>query len=379
MLRVIRRNVYSLKHPLYAALSLSFASFGDAFLYPFLPQYGEAMGVPLLWIGVLLSVNRFIRILFNPVVIKLFARYGVKNITVCAAIMAIASTMGYGLGLGLASLIAFRIIWGMAFAILRISTLAYAFEHEYIGLSMGAAKSIQEAGPMLALWLGPVLLNYFSIPATFFVLAIVSVPAVLYAIALPELKYVPAISTAVQFRLPSLFNTITFVSAFIIEGLLIIVTGALLAQNNVQLSSLGITALAAGYLAYRRICAIFISPVSGAIADRIGFTKMFNISVLMIIVGLVLLVAGWVGVGLIVVFTFNSINSVMAPGGASNNETDKIKAVTLNATWRDVGAAAGTLAGGFLLSGSLLFETFVIGIFILAILLFNNLRHTNRH
>src|SRR5688572_16017351 len=174
MLRVIKENISGLKTPLYSSLILSFASFGDAFLYPFLPQHAEVMEIPVVWIGVLLSINRFIRILFNPVVVKLFARYGVRTVTITASVMAIVSTVGYGLGWGLVSLILFRLIWGMAYAIMRISTMAYAFGHEYIGVSLGVGKSIQEAGPMLALWLGPLLLNYFSATNTFFLLALIS-------------------------------------------------------------------------------------------------------------------------------------------------------------------------------------------------------------
>ena len=379
MLRVIKQNITGLKYPLHAALTLSFASFGDAFLYPFLPQYADVMQIPVVWIGVLLSINRFVRIFFNPVVIKLFARYGVRPITITASAVAIVSTFGYGLVPDLLSLVLFRILWGMAFAILRISTLAYAFEHEFIGLSLGIGKSIQDAGPMLALWLGPVLLTYFSITNTFFVLALISVPSMLYAISLPDLKYLPAAGNKIRITLPSLFNSMTFASSFIVEGVLIIVIGLFLEKNNVSLSSGAITALAAGYLAYRRVCSILFAPASGTIADRIGFLKVFNISLLMIIAGLIFLIMGWVTSGLIMIFTFNSVNSSMAPGGASNMETDKIKAVAVNATWRDIGAATGTLIGGMLLWGSFFFETFIISIFILALLLFIHFRKNTRN
>lgn len=378
MLRVIKQNIYSLKHPLFAASALSFASFGDAFLYPFLPQYAAVMGIPVVWIGILLSINRFIRIVFNPFVIRLFARYGVKTITIIASLLAIVSTLGYGLGWGLLSLLLLRIIWGMAFAILRISTIAYAFEHEYIGLSLGVGKSIQEAGPMLALWLGPMLLKYFSVTNTFFILALISIPSLLYAISLPDLRYLPAFTKNTTLRYPSLFNKITFTSSFVVEGMLIIVIGLFLATGNGTLTGWAITALAGGYLAYRRICSILFSPVSGAIADRVGFVKVFNFSLLLIIAGLVCLLAGWVSVGLIIVFTANSVNSTMAPGGASAKEADKIRAVTVNATWRDIGAATGTLTGGLLLSGSFLFETFLIATFILTLLLIVQFRQINR-
>lgn len=378
MLRIITQNIQGLKYPLYASLTLSFASFGDAFLYPFLPQYAEVMQVPVVWIGVLLSINRFIRIAFNPVVIRLFAAYGARRITIIASIMAILSTTGYGLGWGLLSLLVFRIIWGMSFAVLRISTMAYAFEHTSPGISLGVGKSIQEAGPMLALWLGPMLLHYFTTANTFLLLAMISVPALFYAISLPDLPYLPAPGKSLLFRPPSLFNTMTFLVSFIVEGILIIVTGLLLAKNNPALTTRAVTTLAAGYLAYRRICFILFAPVSGAIADRAGFTRVFHFSLLMIIAGLTLLLAGWITAGLIIVFTFNSVSSTMAPGGASNKQADKLKAAAVNASWRDTGAATGTLIGGILLPDRFLFETFTMVTFTLAILLIIHFRTTHR-
>jgi len=372
MLQVIRQNITGLKYPLYASLTLSFASFGDAFLYPFLPQYAEVMQIPVVWIGVLLSINRFIRIVFNPFVTVLFTRHGVRQTMITASIVAIASTIGYGLGLGLVSLILFRILWGMAFAILRIGTLAYAFEHENIGFSLGISRSIQEAGPMFALWMGPVLLHYFSIESTFLSLSVLSLPALLYAFRLPELNYIARSQRLINFSMPSLFNSLTFLVSFIVEGVLIIVLGLFIAKNNEQLTSLMITSLAAGYLVYRRICFILFSPISGAIADRIGFAKIFNGSVLLIIAGLILLLMGWEMIGLIIIFTFNSVNSTMAPGRVSEKQADKIKAVATNATWRDIGAATGTLTGGLLLPGSLLREVFIIATFILGAVLVLN-------
>jgi predicted MFS family arabinose efflux permease len=154
--------------------------------------------------------------------------------------------------------------------------------------------------------------------------------------------------------------------------MLIILLGSFLVKNNEQLTSLMITSLAAGYLVYRRLCFILFSPVSGAIADRIGFVKVFNGSVLMIITGLILLLTGWEMIGLVIIFTFNSVNSTMAPGGATDKQGDKIRAVAINASWRDIGAATGSLTGGLLLSGSLLPEVFIIATFILGAVLVLN-------
>ena len=374
MLRVIRQNISGLKYPFHASLTLSFASFGDAFLYPFLPQYADVMQIPVVWIGVLLSINRFVRIVFNAVVIKLFAGYGIRNMTIIASGMAILSTIGYGLGWGLLSLILFRLIWGMAYAILRMSTVAYAFEHEYIGLSLGLGKAVQETGPLLALWIGPLLLQYFSAADTFLVLALISVPSFLYAISLPDLKYVPAIAKRSILNFPSLFNSITFGISFLVDGALVIMIGLFLAGNNALLTNLAITSMVAVFLVFRRACFIFLSPVCGIIAGKIGFIRAFSFSFAMIVIGLIFLLVGCVTVGLIIIFAFNSVASTMTPGVAIFNEKDKIKAVAKNATWQDIGAATGALSGGMFLSGSYHFEAFTIATFIIAILLFLYLR-----
>lgn len=370
MLRVSKQYIAGLKNPVFISLTMAFASFGDAFLYPFLPQHAAEMQIPVVWVGVLLSVNRFIRILFNPLVVKLFARYDVKKVTIAAVLAAIVSTIGYGLGWGLLSLILFRIIWGIAFAILRLSAAAYAFDHAQVGLSLGTGKAIQDAGPLLALWWGPVLLEYCSVTSLFFILAFISLPALLFAAALPALHSISITPGSYSFKTPSIFSSITFATSFIIEGMLIICIGFLLQLHNSSLTTWSVTTLAAGYLAYRRICSIFFAPLGGLMADKIGFTKMFNSSLLLIITGLGFVLTGWIAIGLVLVFTFHSVNNAIAPMVACNGRHDKINAVAINASWRDMGAATGTLTGGWLLSGYLLYETFIVGIFILTLLLF---------
>lgn len=377
MLWVAKKDSYRLKHPMLASLTLAFASFGDAFLYPFLPQNAGLIGMPVIWIGIMLSINRVIRIFFNPVLIPLFARYGVRMLTIVAAGIAILSTLGYGLGGGWLPFLLFRILWGLSFAVLRISSMAYAFENEQLGLSLGLGKSIQDAGPLLALWVGPLLLITFNVWQTFLLLAVLSIPALLFALTLPELKYKPIAATRFRLRFPSITNSITFASSFMVEGILIMVVGVLLATNDKSLTIFEITTLAAAFLAYRRLASLFFAPVGGMIADRLGFQKLFNFSMLLIIVGMLLLMMGWLTVGLIVVFTFHSIHNSMAPAAAALLADDKIKAVTANATWRDLGSASGTILGGCLLTGIFLFEIFAIVIFILTALLFFQFQKTN--
>ena len=77
---------------------------------------------------------------------------------------------------------------------------------------------------------------------------------------------------------------------------------------------------------------------------------------------------GWIEAGAIVTFTFYSVHAAITPGYASILQKNPLAAVAENATWRDIGAAAGTLAGGLLLSSSYLNYVLTSSIFGLAIL-----------
>ena len=363
MLSVAKKNVSGLRSPLYASAALSFVSLGDSFLYPFLPQYAPEMHIPAAWVGILLSINRFVRIGVSPFLNILFAKYGFRQMTIVAVVVAIISTVGYGLGLGLASLVFLRILWGFAFAILRMSALAYAFEHKNIGLSLGTTKSIQELGPMFALIAGPFLFR-LSEEMIFFLLALLSLPALFYAIRLPELHCVVSVASKGHYH-PSTNDLMTFLITFIVEGVLVVTIGSFLATSFPLLPNLALVTLAAGYLAYRRIALILFSPAAGILADRIGTDRMFHASVLFICVGFFLLVIGRTEIALAIIFTFTTVVGSIGPASSVGVRRDKLNALATNATWRDIGAATGTLAGGLLLDNGPLPEILIMVTFVL--------------
>lgn len=96
---------------------------------------------------------------------------------------------------------------------------------------------------------------------------------------------------------------------------------------------------------------------------------MFSISMALVTIGLIAIVAGSIGTGAVIVFTFYSINSAVTPGSASSGKSHSLAAVAENATWRDVGAAVGTLLGGFLISSQYLNTVMLVSVFALIILL----------
>lgn len=99
-----------MKWPMYASFSLTFALMGDAFLYSFLPVNALSIHVPIIWIGTILSINRFTRILLNPLILRVFSRVGFRLPVIVAAIVSVFATAGYGAGFGIAVMVLLRIV-----------------------------------------------------------------------------------------------------------------------------------------------------------------------------------------------------------------------------------------------------------------------------
>src|SRR5690606_854016 len=112
---------------------------------------------------------------------------------------------------------------------------------------------------------------------------------------------------------------------------------------------------AAMYIGYRRLSNVFISPIAGRIADKLGIEKVFLISILFTIASVILIVSGFPGLGIVLTFTFQSVSSALSPGEAAGNPGSRLKAIATNTTWRDLGAAAGALLGGLLLGANNLY------------------------
>jgi MFS family permease len=363
------KSVSSFQAPIYAALALAFASFGDAFLYPFLPLHGEKLGMSAAWIGILLSINRFARIFTNALIARACATFGFKIITIVAVLVAIISTAGYGFASGIALWILFRISWGLSYSVLRISAISYALDHERQGFALGLSKSVQEAGPMITLIVAPPLLFQLDPNVIFLILSVASVPGLYFAFRLPrKFSETTPFSFKRYAKIPSAFNLITFCSAVLVEGIVVVTLGVLFLQYN-DISVLSASILAAGYLGYRRVCLITFSPFGGWVADKYGLEKVFVISLMMVLAGMLVLAAGWIELGAIIVFAFYSVLSALTPGAASSKAKHSLDAVSENATWRDIGAALGTLAGGLLLESNFI-TTFLLAGTLLMTLLF---------
>src|SRR4029077_20472989 len=78
-------------------LVIAVAMIGDTLLYAVLPLYHDDFGVSLAMVGVLLSLNRWIRLLANSGVAAIGEKVGPHALMLMAAIGSVISTTLYGL------------------------------------------------------------------------------------------------------------------------------------------------------------------------------------------------------------------------------------------------------------------------------------------
>lgn len=91
---------------------------GDATLYTVLPDAGIAAqaGISLSVVGLVLGINRLVRLAFNPAAGMLFDRLPRRPLLAASLALGAISTVGYALASGPVVLLIGRVLWGAAWS-----------------------------------------------------------------------------------------------------------------------------------------------------------------------------------------------------------------------------------------------------------------------
>lgn len=329
--------------------ALAMALTGDQLLYVVLPLAADSFGVSLAWVGILLSANRWIRVALYSEVARLGNRIGPRRLTLIAAAGAIVSTLAYAVVDGGPLLLAARVVWGLSFAALNLTTLVYAIgAGASAGRMVGTSRAIREIGPIVASASGAWLATTLGPREAFYAMTLLTALAVPMALAIPRQPATDAAPAAARrFRLnrPTTFNLLTFAVGLAGDGIFMVTIGLLFLQEvSAQMAMLS----AGAVMALRHVVVLVVSPVGGALADRFGAPRTMLGAALAMTAGFALVPFDLVYVGAVLMLTGRGIIAVVAPLIVARRIKDNVmNAVSANATWADLGAAVGPLLAGF--------------------------------
>jgi len=260
--------------PLGIASALSLL--GDSMLYTALPSHTAAAGITVGTVGVILSVNRLVRIFINSPVGSAYDRFGRRRPFVVAMILAVFSTFCYAVVEGFWSLLASRIVWGIAWAFILVGGYSMVLDittKADRGRTSGVYQAALRMGGLVGTLCGGFLTDTVGYrPGLLICTASTSEDSSAISPCQPKHK---GIGWQRLDRRLLVAGYVSFAASFAGRGVLRSTLGLLLKQRfgmSVQMGPflLGIASLTGLLLAGNSLLLAASSPLAGSLSDRIG-------------------------------------------------------------------------------------------------------------
>jgi MFS family permease len=153
---------------------------GDSLMNSLLPLEAPNLGIALPLVGILLSINRLIRIFSNTWVSTLFERFGTRKPFIISMALGVSATILYTIGSGFLLFLIARIAWGIAWSGLRQANFVTvgSSSENVRGRIIGLQRVIFGLGSTAALLAGGYLWDYYGFRTAFGLIASVSAIAI---------------------------------------------------------------------------------------------------------------------------------------------------------------------------------------------------------
>lgn len=335
------------RHSRLAALALALVLPADTVLYLLLPMYASEFGVTLVEVGLLLAANRLIRIAGYGYVARFYARHGDRRTCTWAVMAGAVCALGYASLSGFWALLPLRLLWGLSFAALNLSTQALATaEPSGAARRSGRSRAFTALGPVLALPLGAVLAYGGGPRLVFWLLAAIALIGLAASRGLPALGH-PMASARRRLQMPNCLDAWSFLEGFTLDGLFIIG----LSYLGSGLLPGGAVVVAGTLLAVRYLGEIVLSPVGGRLADHWGAEQVLLVLSVLTSLALIGFGAGWLWSCAAAIVVLRALQlPLLAPIVAHRTPgPERVQALVTRSVWRDIGAGAGPILAGLLL------------------------------
>jgi MFS family permease len=352
---------------------------GDSSLYVLLPSRLDAFSVTPTGAGLILGINRYIRIVSNSGAGWVVQRAGVAWPLAFAVVLASATTFAYGSSNGFWMLFIAHALWGIAWSFLRLGGYLAAAEtgpSGSVGRHMGALQSLSRAGSLAAVVIGGLLADLIGAPDTLLLFAALTLGAlVLIPLAQipPELgKARPKSASDAQeaaapaesrtWRIRSLYAQAAIVW-LLVAGLFMGTAGYMVRTvtgDGITLAgiALGVGTLSGIVLGIRWVADLGLSPLFGHLSDRLGRARiilgaMTAAALAMVAVAISPSLAVAIPMYAIIFSAGTALTVSLNASIAELAPVDR-RAVVLSryATWADIGSGSGAAIGLPLVAGA---------------------------
>ena len=331
-----------------------------------LPVQASTLGVSRPTVGVILSLNRWIRLGTNPLAARLYQRVPAGLLVLAAILLTGVSTIAYALPAALVVFFAGRVLWGFCWSLLRLGSFLAALEDASVhaGRRIGNTRAIWGIGYFGGAVYAPFALEAWGWSTAILVAAVLSValgigPALLASDWRRQVRiaegHVPASVWEPRFLMLFVAATIQFA---LFAGIVVAAGGFRIDElfhDGVTIGGALVPAafIAAAFALTQRIANVGWTPIAGRWSDRsatLAFASS-TIGAIAAIVGLVLALPALWFVLLGALAFVNGLTATIAVELAvarRSNEIDRPRILAALHTWQDAGSAAGALAGGVL-------------------------------
>ena len=370
----------------FTATATALSLLGDQALYALLPLYFQEIGLLPIQVGILLSANRWVRLLTNQLAERLVDRFPVNLMLVLSLALGALLSLAYAYISSFLVLLVARCLWGLCWSFIRhisVMGVASSTEPQNLGQMMGFYNGISRIGSVLGIVLGGILFDLIGFSTTLALFCLFSLFAVPFAMR-SGIQTSSIITDPQQNNQSSTRYSALLCCGFCIgsvgPGLIMSTLGfILLSRYGTEVALMGfvvgIATLNGLLLGCRWVLDTLGAPIYGALIDRTGIRVGAPLCFLVGLIVMLLLnlsenLAG-LALGMIVFFMCGTALSTVVSAEASRLGA---KVFARYATAGDLGAAFGPVIGwgAYELIGTPNF-VFVLGAGLYAIGMFSTL------
>jgi MFS family permease len=326
-------------------------------MYAILPIYFSEIGLLPIQVGLILSINRWIRLLTNHIAERAIVRYNMTILLTAALLLGSVITLAYATFSLFSILLIARMLWGLCWSFLRQIGMMTAVNHapeKNIAQVMGYYHGLARIGSVSGLLFGGVLFDLIGFDFAFLILGIVSITGIpLGSVSQKGAKQQTRSSYSDKEHDGSDHIRGLLICGFVLgcvgSGLIMASLGAILKHSvgaSVTIGALviGVATLNGLLLGGRWILESLCAPLLGALNDRIG---RYLATFIFFIIGTISLFAlGAVSNILVLLFLiliFFISGTSLATGIAAEVGRRGPKTIALYASAWDLGSAVGPI------------------------------------